>query len=266
VDDSAFADQCSQAFDRAQRVLDTNQWISRGKGEGHYSFSIEDNTSIMVDTFYPQVLGYTLGLGPLVDEQKLQAHLDTELLWNDGPYGLIVKSTGAGAAKTDGVWQMGSPNWASLNIHLGSYAVMSALKQPAKSLKNWRDNLKDLWNVAGVADQNTGLPSITSHYGYHMSAWHLPIAISGQQADLPNGYLSFAPKVASPYSLPLLLPGIVGLLRSPKDLYFEVELSVGLITLSSLRVHNCEHHGFSQLIVGRVVSWNCGATSERTHV
>merc|ERR1711998_131027 len=113
---------------------------------------------------------------------------------------------------------------------------MSALEQPKKSLTNWRDGLKDLWNVAGIADQSSGLPSITSHYGYFMTAWHLPLAISGQQADLPKGTLAFTPKIASPYSLPLLLPGVSGLLRSPKDLSYEVELTVGSLELASLEV------------------------------
>ena len=28
-----------------------------------------------------------------------------------------------------------------------------------------------------------------------MVAWHIPLAISGQQADLPRGSLTFAPKL-----------------------------------------------------------------------
>merc|ERR1740139_254828 len=92
VNDLSFADECAKAFARGQKVLDENQWIDRGRGQGHYSFSYEDKTSLMVDTFYPQVLSYTLGLGALVDEAKLQAHLDTELEWNDSPYGLVVAS------------------------------------------------------------------------------------------------------------------------------------------------------------------------------
>eukprot|EP00927_Polykrikos_kofoidii_P071217 TRINITY_DN67517_c0_g1_i1.p1 TRINITY_DN67517_c0_g1~~TRINITY_DN67517_c0_g1_i1.p1 ORF type:complete len:1064 (+),score=165.60 TRINITY_DN67517_c0_g1_i1:141-3332(+) len=257
VNDQDFADECAKAFARGQQVLDTNQWVDRGKGQGYYSFSIEDKTSLMVDTFYPQVLSYTLGLGALVDEDKLQAHLDTELEWNDSPYGLIVASTGSGKTKTNGVWQMGPPNWASLNIHLGRYSVNGALEQPAKSLKNWRDTLKDLWNVAGIADQNSGLPSITSHYGYYMSAWHLPLAISGQQADLPKGTLSFKPKVPSPYALPLLLPGVIGLIRSARDLHFEVELTAGSLQLSSLRVGNCAYSGAATFVKGETVAWNC---------
>jgi non-lysosomal glucosylceramidase len=257
INDLAFADECATAFTRGQQVLDANHFMDRGRGQGHYSFALEDNTSLMVDTFYPQVLSYTLGLGPLVDEARLQAHLDTELEWNDSPYGLIVKTTGQGTEAGGDVWQMGSPNWASLNIHLGAYSVDGALEQPAKSLRNWRDGLKDLWNVAGIADKGTGLPSITSHYGYYMSAWHLPLAISGQQADLPGGSLSFSPKVASPYALPLFLPGVVGLIRSAHDLNFELELFSGSLVLSSLEVKGCKYSGVAKASAGHSLTWDC---------
>ena len=99
---------------------------------------------------------------------------------------------GSNASKgTGAIWQGGSPNWGSLNIHLGSMTVAAALEmQPRKSLDYWRTAIADLWNVAGIskASAKTGqvgaFPSVTSHYGFHMVEWHLPLAISGQQADL----------------------------------------------------------------------------------
>ena len=54
------------------------------------------------------------------------------------------------------------------------------------------------------------MSSITSHYGYHMTMWHLVKALSGQQLDLGttgNHSLSFAPAMACPYSLPVLMVG-----------------------------------------------------------
>jgi len=261
VNDPDFADACALAFARGQEVLETNQWVDRGNHKGYFSWAADDNATLMVDTFYPQLLSYTLGLGPLVDEQKLRAHLDTELEWNDSPYGLVIFSKNFGQKQTGDVWQMGSPNWASLNIHLG-YSVEDALKQPAKSLSNWRDNLKDLWNVAGIADENTGLPKITSHYGYYMSAWHLPLAISGQQADLPKGALSFSPRVTPPYSLPILLPGVIGSIRSQHSMHFELELTVGSLQLTSLQVRGCAWRGAATVTVGRTMAWNCTSSSD----
>lgn len=54
--------------------------------------------------------------------------------------------------------------------------VEDALKMPQKALGLWRDNLNDLWNICGLS-QN-GQSWITSHYGFAMTAWHLPFALS----------------------------------------------------------------------------------------
>jgi hypothetical protein len=51
--------------------------------------------------------------------------------------------------------------------------------------------INDQWNTAGIASDE-GQPYITSHYGFHMVEWHLILALSGQQADLPKGTLSFS--------------------------------------------------------------------------
>ena len=70
----------------------------------------------------------------------------------------------------------------------------------------------------------------------HLVAWHIPLAISGQQANLPNGTLSFAPKLKAPYSLPVVLPGVFGSLSSPSTGRYALRLTVGALTLTSLSV------------------------------
>lgn len=258
IQDIAFANNCTTFLDRAQNALDKNQWQDRGNGQGYYSYSLEDNSSLMVDTFYPQVLAFTNGLGSLVtDLNKLQAHLRTEAEWNDGPYGLVVESTGYGRTLSHGVWQMGSPDWATLNINIGGMPVDEALAQPKKSLENWRTRMKDLWNIAGVADQTTGLASLTSHYGYFMTSWHVPLALSGQRANLPEGVLSFDPKVEAPWKLPMLLPGVVGSVAGSETHCFTLVLTVGFLELSYLRVSDCVHAGPAKLQVGEPVKWCC---------
>mgnify|MGYP001221119951 CR=1 FL=1 len=61
--------------------------------------------------------------------------------------------------------------------------------------------------------------SITSHYGYHMTSWHVLLALSKQQADLSaagNKTLVFDPvlpcNAGTPqgYQMPFLLPNVVG--------------------------------------------------------
>merc|ERR1712196_449065 len=125
------------------------------------------------------------------------------------------------------------------------------------SLQNWRYSLKDLWNIAGNADQETGLPYITSHYGFFMVAWHIPLALSGQQADLPRGRLTFDPRVEAPYSLPVLLPGVVGLFSSSQDGTFALEIRVGELQLVRLAVGRCEYKGPTIMEPGRRVQWSC---------
>lgn len=45
--------------------------------------------------------------------------------------------------------------------------------------------MNDQWNIAGGKFSN-GFPAITSHYGYHMTVWHVLLALNGQDADLSN--------------------------------------------------------------------------------
>ena len=72
--------------------------------------------------------------------------------------------------------------------------------------------MNDQWNIAGGKYTNA-FPSITSHYGYHMTVWHVLLALNGQDADLSdpaNMTLAFNPKMAcdSPgFEMPFLLPG-----------------------------------------------------------
>ena len=80
---------------------------------------------------------------------------------------------------------------------------------------------------------------MTSHYGYHMVSWHIPLALSGQQADLSsssNRTLIFAPKLTAPYTLPILLPGVLGSLSSEAVGHYSIILTVGSLTLDALSV------------------------------
>ena len=96
----------------------------------------------------------------------------------------------------------------------------------------------------------------TSHYGMHMVAWHIPLAISGQQAHLPNGSLTFAPKVKAPYKLPVMLPGVLGVLSSPAQGTYSMGLTVGELCLSLLEVDGKAAPGLVRLVAGGpAVEW-----------
>ena len=265
VDDAEFGAACDKAFARGQAALDRWQWQENGTAS-HFSYGIgagwpnvtqAENTSLMVDTLYAQVLGYSLGLGSLISsEEKIKAHLVTENAWADTPAGMTVLQHGPNKADgeaygTGAIWQGGSPNWGSLNIHLGMDVDAALAQQPRKSLDFWRSSVSDLWNVAGIASarpDGDAFPSITSHYGFHMVFWHLPLAISGQQADLgaENSSLTFAPKVQAPFSLPILLVGVLGSVRADKKqdgMKYTVELTIGDLRVESLSVDGSTYPG-----------------------
>lgn len=165
VDDQAMAAACSKAFDVGQVALHNNQWIPSSatpSSPGHFSFTTDNNASLMVDTLYAQVLAYSTGLGLLLEnETQVTQHLATEALWADTPHGLVVETNGP--VQSGDIWQGGSPNWATLNIHTGMDPA-TALAQPEKSLGLWNRVLNDQWNTAGIASPD-GQPWITSHYG-----------------------------------------------------------------------------------------------------
>ena len=94
------------ALTRGQQAFDSQQWVSNSTAS-HYSFSVESPDSLMADTLYAQLLADSVGLGSLIDEEKMKTHLETEALWNDSPYGLRVESNaGVSSGSGDAVWQV----------------------------------------------------------------------------------------------------------------------------------------------------------------
>eukprot|EP00045_Choanoeca_perplexa_P015074 m.182287 g.182287 ORF g.182287 m.182287 type:complete len:987 (+) comp16883_c0_seq1:64-3024(+) len=227
------------ALIRGQQALDDLLWIE-SPGLPHYAAVQGLNATIMADSMYPQVLAFNLGLGVLVSNStRLDLHLKAVEANNTTPHGLAA-ITGGTVGRTDNyLWQMASPDWASNQLRLhGAQAYPDAMALPESSLNLWREVLNDQWNVAGVAGPDA-MPAITSHYGYHMVQWHLVPAMSGQVAHLPNGTLTFNPVVASPYQLPVLLPGVVGRLSSVGQddaVTYELCVSIGELALKHLAV------------------------------
>ena len=239
--------------------------VGNASNAPHYSFADSEPASLMADSLYGQVLAHSAGLGTvLADPSKVRQHLQTEALWNDSPDGLRVESNG-GVSHGSGVavWQGASPNWAYLNIvgdgNVSFVAAETALLQPAKSLGLWRSRLNDLWNICGLAQD--GQSWITSHYGFAMTAWHLPFALSGQNANLPEGSLTFAPKVSAnsasgSWALPVFLPGIIGTInRTEATGEYSLALMSGSLSLRHLAVGRFAHPGPVSLTAGQSVQW-----------
>jgi len=205
--------------------------------------------AIMADCTYANVLADSLGLSPLTTDAQIVTHLKKVVEANDSPYGFIVQTgryTGATQTRSgdNSLWLMGNPDWATLSLRRGG-DVDYAMEIMGKTLRWWREGIKDMWNIVAVGGgvgnpgQPAGSPQANSHYGYHMTMWHTVGALTGQFYDAPHGNLSFAPRLSPPYTLPVLLPGSVLTLsqqraQGPYTLRFEG--GVPLMQLSRLSV------------------------------
>jgi len=135
------------------------------------------------------------------------------------------------------IWEGGAPNHATVAIRTGEPPA-TALENFRKSATSWSQRINDQWNTAGIKDTD-GYPTVTSHYGFHMVSWHIPLAMSGQLSDLSdpkNRSLTFTPTIPAPYSLPLMLPGVLGTVSSSAAGKYSVALTVGDLELDLLSV------------------------------
>ncbi len=258
VGDKQFAEECQKAFEKGQDAMDSMQWnVTGGYYNSYSNLSASSNPgAIMTDTFYAQVLAFSLGLGVLVkNETKLLSHMKQEIIHNDSPYGMLVQ-TGRypypGPPQDNAVWLMGNPNWATISLHLGQ-DVKHAVSVANKSLNRWRSELNDIWNIPAIAGGlgygAEGQPWGNSHYGYFMSSWHILFALSGQQANIPQGILTFNPKnTTSTWSYPVLLPGILGSISQSQS-HLSLTIHVGELTLTKLAVRGNDCGGPYPLIL-----------------
>lgn len=238
----------------------------------------------MADALYAQVLAYTSGLGPMVPMDKLQQHLEAVVKYTKTEFGLTIwgsPNDGPVPNTGDQIWQMAPSNQAALGIHSGTVSVADSLSHPNRSISLWRDvcacrcaavppyrshefcycvwPVHDQWNVAGIATAG-GLPSITSHYGYAFTSWHVMLALTGQDAHLPAGRLVFSPKSDEPltqFKFPVLLPGVFGTLELADGKY-TIQLVVGgPVSITHLEASGCTHVGAVTLSTNVPVTWSC---------
>jgi non-lysosomal glucosylceramidase len=274
--DDEFAKICEAAWHRGQKAMDKLQWNAQG---GYYDaqsskciadVGCSEGTGSFADAFYAQVLAYSLGLGELTAEPtKLDSHLaaiaksncvhnnvSTGALEKGCPNGLVIM-TGRPVEWTDlQVWEMATYDHAALAIHRGTMSAYDALAFAEGSGTSYSNRLNDQWNIAGIKS-NDGYPSITSHYGYHMTSWHLVFALTGQVADLSakSPRLTFSPKMSCEYVLPVLLPGVLGRL-SCKAGNYSLYLTAGSLTIADLSVAGSSYPQLPvKLHSGATVSW-----------
>ena len=199
VNDPAFATACDEALVRGRAAMDTLLWNATG---GFYRSYVGGN-AIMSDSLYARVLADSLGLGSLTTDEQVSSHLRAVLRDNDTPYGLLCQTgrypypgpPALGHDADNSVWMMANPNWASLSLRRGG-PVDEAFAVVNKTFAWWRSSLKDMWNVValhgGLGYGQEGMPLANSHYGYHLVAWHLLFALTGQVYSARQRALAFA--------------------------------------------------------------------------
>jgi len=297
--DQAFASECRTAYTAAQDAIDKLQWNETAKVYNAGSNGCirgkrcDEGIGIFSDSFYAQVLAYSLwGSELIVNGTRLDLHLNstlqtlckhTEVQGGQGSYELVpgcpnglITMQNRPVELTDlQVWEMGTYNQAALMIRRSLDADRAKVQQildfAAGTGTSYSNRLNDQWNIAGIKS-NDGYPTVTSHYGYHMTAWHIPLALSGQQARLHphqnsqknQTHLSFSPKLPCDiegYVLPLYLPGVLGTLScqdygGSAGQQAAVELTVGSLRVDILSVDGVSYPTSPvHLGVGNQVKW-----------
>jgi len=274
--DHTFADTCRSALERGQKAMDDLQWNAT---LGFYNAASNCDTTSrtcsgigsFADAFYAQVLAYSLGLGSLLpDGDRLDAHLnytwktnckstdiETGELVPGCPNGLLIMTERPVQMTDLQIWEMATHDHVALVLHRNLLSPSAALALSEGTGTSYSQRINDQWNVAGIKF-NDGYPSITSHYGYHMTSWHTVLALSGQVADMStrNSSLTFAPKETCDYVLPILLPTALGTVSCEAGT-FTVQLLSGKATVATLAVSGHTYpHSPVELVPGQPVQWS----------
>jgi len=142
----------------------------------------------------------------------------------------------------DVIWMGAAPDWSYLQIALNASTkvldLALAMAPVEAELVNYRDRLRDIWNIVGIISPSDwgvdetihGVPYVTSHYGFVMTDYYLLPLLSGQQTDIPRGTLSFAPVYPCAFNLPLLLANCTGIVSCAVGTY-TVSISFGSLSL-----------------------------------
>jgi hypothetical protein len=290
MSDSATLNLCTNALQVGQTNIIKLLWNSTL----NYFRAYTGGDAIMGDCLYGQMVAHHLGLGWLVDTEKIKMHLAAELKYNGDQYGIKVvtgrhtpppldlTSTSSLRVKQglkqiqtlrdrlgydgqdDVLWLGAAPDWSYLQIATQNSDITTALQPTEKQLVNLRDRLKDIWNIVGIMTPSDwgpdegihGMPYVTSHYGFVMTDYYLLTILSGQQTNIPGGSLKFNPVYGCPFNLPLLMVNTTGVVSCANGMY-KVSISFGELKLpaNGLSVNGKPYTQAVSLVAGQSVTW-----------
>jgi non-lysosomal glucosylceramidase len=249
--DSTLAQKYRAAFQKGQESLSEHFWT----GEYFRSWWLEGKKypdALHSDTLYGQLWAFILDLGLLVDETKINSHLESEQRHNGSPFGLkvmrnanplhpelenIVPPPGLSepSPPDNMIWQAGSLDWTSLNLYMGKPEGES-LGEAEKIIRNWRDRMRDQWDYTDTTTAWDGYLWCNSHYARQLIFWSIPLALSGQHYYAPDGRLTFDPKVAAPAKLPFFTPQAGGEIELLGQGRYRLSVAYGNLRVKTLRV------------------------------
>jgi hypothetical protein len=161
----------------------------------------------------------------------------------------------------DSIWGMTTPDFAT-NAIRNNFTVAEALDALHGYVDNTRVGLRDQWSWAAVTATETtgsgpgGQPWCSAHYFFHVSLWHVPLALSGQDYNAIDGSLAFAPRLDLPLSLPVTVSGAIGTLTLDSDGAGELAITAGELRVRSLQIDGQTlWEGDGMLETGQALKW-----------
>ncbi|RAP78548.1 GH116 family glycosyl-hydrolase [Paenibacillus montanisoli] len=203
------------------------------------------------DTLYGQLWSFLLGLGPVLDSEKMKSHLNWEMKKNNSEFGLKVMQgdgrdndsypdpmpelIGSNGPRDNLVWEAASLDWSALNLYLGTDKEI-CLAEAEKIVLKWRDKLRDLWDIKDLSTGWNGYPWCNSHYSRQLILWSIPMALIDQQYSKPDKSLSVKPKMAVPVKLPFFTPDACGIIEITEEVTYIITVLSGTLDLNKLCV------------------------------
>ena len=257
------------ALARAQAASTAILWNSTDS----YYRAFSGGDAVFTDSLYGIMIAHAGGFDLAgVDAAKIASHLAVEWQRNADAFGMRVISN---PIMEDSVWMNGPPTStyltlaqlaaASGGVVANATALAAALEPMRRMIANYRDRLRDLWNLRALTHSETegtalekGGPREQGHYGFMLTDLFLAPLLSGQQAALHVGRLAFRPLFAPPYALPVLLLGTEGALEADASGRLTLRVAFGALSVPAggLSVNGDVYGGGAiELGPGQAVSW-----------
>jgi non-lysosomal glucosylceramidase len=271
--DTQLVTDATNAINLANAAIKNLLWNSSDQ----YFRAYTGEDAVMTDSLYGAMIGHHNGLGILWSSPTdMLNHLAIEESRNYDTGGLRTvtgRAVPPPGVVDDDIWEQAAPTHSYMLIALnGSTSDMeTALTVAKRGIDKWRSILNDEWNVAGIATTNSSSwppingvshvnqPLVTSHYGFLLVDYYLVPLLSGQQAALHQGTLSFNPPFSQkcPFAYPLSLAGTVGRVSCDSTGVYNVSIAFGTLELPAggLSVNGKAYPQVVSLGKGESVSW-----------